>query len=281
MEARAALDDWITREPVRSRNLAPIRSHTTDLLVTTENHGVLSFPDDPHWIVVQYQETVETVVRLRCLISTLIEIAGDLLNSFVEKTKDLADELDKLELDVAEKRISDGRKELLPVIHFDTMAHMTIELIRGTLTSHFRDHAELLRAMMDALNVNPMVEFLERRLGILSHHETLFSDIAAGVVERRAKEQEKLEAEQEARSARAMELVGLFISVLAVGDVLNMLVGALEGEPFQLTILPFYQFIAYLAVIVLIFSLVLYVRRGGTIRKNQVSGTSLQSEAEA
>jgi hypothetical protein len=78
-----------------------------------------------------------------------------------------------------------------------------------------------------------------------------------------------------------MELVGLFISVLAVGDVLNMLVGALQGEPFQLTILPLYQFIAYLAVIVLIFSLVLYVRRGGTLRRKHAGRTSVQPEAEA
>jgi hypothetical protein len=279
-EARAALDDWIARDPLRSRNLAAIRSHTTDLLVTTENHGVLSFPDDPHWIVVQYQETIETVVRLRCLISTLIEIAGDLLDSFVEETADLAGELDTLELDVAERRISETRRRLLPVIHFDTMAHMTIELIRGTLTSHFRDHAELLRAVMDALNVNPMVEFLERRLGILSHHETLFSDIAEGVVERRAKEQEKIEAEQEARSARAMELVGVFISILAIGDVLSMFVGALRDEPFQLTILPIYELIAYVIVIILVFYVVLGLRKGKFQRKKQASKTSVEPEAE-
>jgi hypothetical protein len=60
-----------------------------------------------------------------------------------------------------------------------------------------------------------------------------------------------------------------------------MLVGAAEGEPFLLTILPVYQFIAYLVVIIVIFSLVLYVRRGGTIRKNRAGAASTQSEAEA
>jgi len=261
MEARAALNDWVARDPLRSRNLAPIRSHTTDLLVTTENHGVLSFPDDPHWVVVQYQETIETVVRLRCLISTLIEIAGELLDSFVEETTDLAGELDSLDVDVAEKRIAETRRQLLPVIHFDTMAHMNIELIRGTFTSHFRDHAELLRAVMDAVNVNPMVEFLERRLGILSHHETLFSEIAAGVVERREKEQEKIEAEHEERRTRATELVEIFISVLAIGEILGMFFGALRGDPFLLVILPVQEFIVYLATIIVVFSMILYIRR--------------------
>lgn len=261
MEARAALDDWILREPIGIRNLAPIRSHITDLLITTENHGILSFPDDPRWIILQYQETIETAVRLRCLISTFIEIAGEILDTFIEETSDLARELDSLDLDIAESRITETRRQLLPVIHFDTMAHMNIELIRGTLTSNYRDHAELMKEMMDDLNVDRMVHYLERRLGILSHHQTLFSDIATGVVERRAKEMEKKQAEMDNRRTQAMELVEIFISVLAIGEVLSILFNAIRS--LQIVIDPILESLTYFASMSLMLLIILYIRRGG------------------
>lgn len=267
MEARAALDDWIMREPIGIRNLAPIRSHTTDLLVTTENHGILAFPDDPRWIIIQYQETIETTVRLRCLISTLIEIAGEILDSFVEETSDLAQDLDHLDLDVAETRITETRRSLLPVIHFDTMAHMNIELIRGTLTSNYRDHAELMKEIMDDLNVDRMVAYLERRLGILSHHQTQFSDIASNVVERRAKEMEKKQEELDKRRTSAMEFVELFISVLAIGEVLGILFNALRA--LEIPIDPILESLTYFIAIFLMFAVIFFIRRGG-FRKQEV-----------
>ncbi|MFW9980007.1 MAG: hypothetical protein ACFFEJ_18135, partial [Candidatus Thorarchaeota archaeon] len=261
MEARAALDDWVLREPIGIRNLAPIRSHITDLLVTTENHGVLAFPDDPRWIIIQYQETIETAVRLRCLISTLIEIAGEILDSFVEETSDLAQELDNLDLEVAEIRITETRRSLLPVIHFDTLAHMNIELIRGTLTSNYRDHAELMRAMMDDLNVDRMVSYLERRLGILSHHQTLFSDIASGVVEKREKLAEKKQEELDKRRTQAMELVEVFISVLAIGEVLGIMFNAIRS--LSIDIDPILESMTYFISMLLMFAIIFYIRRGG------------------
>ncbi|TFG30705.1 hypothetical protein EU528_07895 [Candidatus Thorarchaeota archaeon] len=259
MEARAALDDWIMREPIGIRNLAPIRSHTTDLLVSTENHGVLSFPDDPRWIVLQYQETIETSVRLRCLISTFIEIAGEILDTFIEETSDLSRDLETMELEVAEKRISETRRQLLPVIHFDTAAHMNIELIRGTLTSNYRDHAALMRALIDDLNVDRMVNYLERRLGILSHHQTLFSDIASGVVERRAKERERRETEMENRRTKSMEFVEIFISILAIGEVISILFGAIRN--LEIEFAPAIEPITYFVAMAIVFLFIMHVRR--------------------
>jgi len=269
MEARAALDDWVSRDPLDTKNLAPIRSHTTDLLITTENHGVLSFPDDPNWIVVQYQETLETAVRLRCLITTLIDIAGELLTTFVDETADLAKELNHLDLEVAEKRITATRSKLLPVIHFDTLAHMNIELIHGTLTSNYRDHAELLRQVMDDLNVGPMVQFLERRLGILSHHQTLFSDIAAGVIDRRTKEKEKRDAELDDRRTKAMEYMEVFISVLAVGEVISVVFDALRAPPLSFTIGEIYQTVTYFVAVFVMFAFIFYIRRTVRIKDEE------------
>ncbi len=268
MEARAALDDWILRDIIGIRNLAPIRSHSTDLLVTTENHGVICFSDDPRWIILQYQETIETAVRLRCLISTLIEIAGEILDTFVSETSDLAQELDRLDLDVAEARITETRRSLLPVIHFDTLAHMNIELIRGTLTSNYRDHAELMRAMMDDINIDRMVSYLERRLNILSHHQTLFSDIASGVVERRAKEAEKKQEEMDKRRTQAMELVELFISVLAIGEVLGIIFNAIRA--LNIFIEPILESMTYFISILLMFFIIFYIRRGGFRRREEM-----------
>ncbi|MBN2230048.1 MAG: hypothetical protein JW779_10720 [Candidatus Thorarchaeota archaeon] len=259
MEARAALDDWIMRDPMGIRNLAPIRSHTTDLLITTENHGILFFPDDPRWIVLQYQETIETSVRLRCLISTFIEIAGEILDTFIEGTSDLARDLETMELELAEKRISETRGQLLPVIHFDTSAHMNIELIRGTLTSNYRDHAELMKNIMDDLNVDRMVNYLERRLGILSHHQTLFSDIASGVVERRTRERERREAEMENRRTKSMEFVEIFISILAIGEVISILFDALRNLEIQFS--AAIEPITYFVAMAIVFLFIMYVRR--------------------
>jgi len=266
MEARAALDDWVMKDATGIRNLAPIRSHTTDLFVTSENHGVLYFPDDPRWIVLQYQETIETSVRLRCLISTFIEIAGDILDTFVEETSDLAKELDNMELDFAEKRITETRQQLLPVIHFDTSAHMNIELIRGTLTTNYRDHAELMRALIDDLNIDRLVNYLERRLGILSHHQTLFSDIASQVVERRAKERERRETEMENRRTKSMEFVEIFISILAIGEVISILFSALRNLEIQFA--PAIEPITYFVAMAFVFLFIMYVRRTSRIQED-------------
>ncbi|NWF95015.1 MAG: hypothetical protein HXY34_02635 [Candidatus Thorarchaeota archaeon] len=273
MEARAALDDWVLREPAVPRNLAPIRSHVTDLLVTTENHGVMAFPDDPRWIVIQYQESLETGVRLRCLISTLIQVAGDILTSFIDDTSDLAKELDTLDLDIAERRITETRRSLLPVIHFETLAHMNIELIRGTLTSNYRDHAELLRAIMDDLNVDRLVNYLERRLGILSHHETLFSDIAASVVERRTKEKERWDAMLDSRRTHAMEFVEIFISVLAIGEVVGFVFNAIRA--FGIEIDPVVESLSYFAGMGVMLTIIFLIRRLGRAEGGRDQPSSL------
>ena len=112
---------------------------------------------------------------------------------------------------------------------------------------------------MDDLNIDRMVNYLERRLGILSHHQTLFSDIASGVIERRTKEREKKEAEMENRRTQSMEFVEIFISILAIGEVISILFDALRNLDIQFA--PAIEPITYFVAMALVFLFIMYVRR--------------------
>ena len=92
-EARASIDDWrfVVRPPFE--NLATIRSHDCDLMVASDNRTLLAFPDDPHYIIKQYEITAQVTANIRVIVLGFNSIVKDRLSE-LEKLERKQEELE-------------------------------------------------------------------------------------------------------------------------------------------------------------------------------------------
>jgi hypothetical protein len=171
-EARASFDDWrflvVDRDELWHENLAHIRSHTSDAFYVSEFQSFLFMPDDPNFLMDQYEATVDLMIRISNKLkgyniivdeyALMPEFKGDLLNKEIREVNDRLMFLAKLHGEAKELR----------------------NLALKASISRYKDHAELMSAMVNRMNINQLTRLLDQHIGDLQtiyarNHDDLIS----------------------------------------------------------------------------------------------------------
>ncbi len=148
-EARASLDDWrFVKEP-KSNNLAQIRSHDTDAFYCNEYQAFIYFPDDPQYIVDQYEETV-----------VLTKWIDTKLNYYEYITHTLSKNLQ-------DNILTENQDDYAEITLLKSEVHEMQSLVKKSGFSKHQDHGELMRRLMVNVNLDQSVALIDRHLNNL------------------------------------------------------------------------------------------------------------------
>jgi hypothetical protein len=218
-EARATIDDWMAGPRPALANLAPTRSHVTDLMVMTENHGVLFYPDDPYYLVEQFADSVELVAKLRCLAVSLNHQALTAVEDVYQEATRLRDRLGRLqrgglaEASDLDAVIHDVEEHRVRTVEFRNGALLSLELIGESTVSRYRDHAEQVREAIGAARIPAVVAALEKKLEMLrADLDTIATAAELAIAAWRARREKARELEAKRRD-RGVSVILVIITV--------------------------------------------------------------------
>ena len=171
-EARAGLDDWrLASAPPQQENLAPIRSHKYDRFFVEQNRAFIFLPDDPDFIVNQYNDTARWVGNL-AMVVLAYQTAGKAL---VKEVEAVLSSLEKGEDRTGEIPFLRGKIQI-----FRRETDKVMELVRGFSMTKYVDHSELLRALVRTSRVEFLAGILEQNSTALDRLYLYMDDLAAG-----------------------------------------------------------------------------------------------------
>ncbi len=202
-ETRASFDDWRFAgiQPDIGRNLALIRSHQTDAFFGSEYHAFLFFPDDPMYLIAQYEATVDLMIRLDTALKYFRRQAQDMsrdVRSMLApkrhrdtapgdhapgSTKDGDGEAYRDDIDELRRSLEDAR-----MLRWE--AREIRHLTASAATSRYKDHGDLMTAIMERMKLDKVVATLDDHLSNLSELQTSILERIEGV---RAKERARKE----------------------------------------------------------------------------------------
>lgn len=196
-EARASFDDWRFMNPRTIRkeeNLAHIRSHDSDAFFGSEYQSFLYFPADPMFLMNQYEETVCLMMRLNLVLKHYNTLIYDL-------TREVRDRLSgNVKADeTGEERVSSLRGYLQKITNLRLGAGKMISLTANAGISRYKDHGDLMEKIVDKMELDLVVESLDRHLGNL---DVLTRNIVETLEAEREKRFERQEAERKEREAK-------------------------------------------------------------------------------
>ncbi len=204
-EARATIDDWIGSEEPTIKNLALIRSHKNDLLVVGENHATVYFPEDPEFVIFQYNESLEMLSNLRTITNTY----NFIMNKMLRESKEVTTNIIKM-LKLDDKA---GRKEVLTMIRKHMLEttclkiqteYMCNQIMTSTI-SQYRDHARLMSEMIDNTTIPQTLDSIRTKIGMISETEESLDNIVSSI-----------RSIEDARFNNYIEIVGTLIAILAL-----------------------------------------------------------------
>ena len=171
-EARAALDDWrFANPPPTQKDLAGIRSHQNDRFYIEQNRAFIFLPDDPQFVVNQYNDTSRWAGNL---------VAAIL--SHQNASKSLMGEIE-IALDAYENGIEQDFRMLRGKIQiFQRDALQTLDLVRNFALTKYVDHSELLRALVKTSRIEFLASILEGTCGDLDRLYGYLGDLLAAQV---------------------------------------------------------------------------------------------------
>jgi hypothetical protein len=155
-EARAAIDDWMFVSSVNlSKNLAPIRSHITDMLVVDNNRAFIYMPDDPDFIISQYDDTCRLIGDLRAYLMGHQVILKELIYRIDEK------------LDDGEEIPDEMQKEIYQKLR---QAERAIDIAVESTFTRYSDHSHLFKAMLEQSSVLELQDLLGKNVRRLQRY---------------------------------------------------------------------------------------------------------------
>lgn len=203
-EARASFDDWrFMRRSVRQEdNLAHVRSHDADAFYTSEFQTFFYFPDDPQYLVDQYEETVKLNLRLNVGLRFYNWMAEELTSQIREherasdqdeqwnQTHDIEPTgikrvfkalrnlvpwmvasvkrfLDWLRRLYRDDKMLDLKWDLERVRRLRVEANELRNLVFKAGNSRYHDHGQLMKQILDQTNVEAAAVITDRHLGQL------------------------------------------------------------------------------------------------------------------
>ncbi len=181
-EARAGIDDWVFVPDPHPRNLAQIRSHTSDALYVGENRAFLWYPDDPQFLKTNTIETVRLVGDLRTLVLTYNATARDDLR------RDLERDLDSLKRGASPSQDEQERFEASrdDIAIFRQHAEIALNLLRACTISKYEDHGKLMSRMLLESRASNAQNALEHNFDLLDEFYSYITTVLEQRIERRA-----------------------------------------------------------------------------------------------
>lgn len=171
-EARAGLDDWrLASAPPLMENLAPIRSHKYDRFYAEQNRAFIFLPDDPDFIVNQYNDTARWAGNLATVLLAH-QMAG---KSLVKEIEAVLAALEKGEDRVSELPFLRGKIQI-----FRRESDKVTEMVRGFAMTKYVDHSELLRALVRTSRVEFLAQILEENNTALDRLYNYMGDLLNG-----------------------------------------------------------------------------------------------------
>lgn len=197
-EARTSFDDWrfMSRTVSAKDNLAQVRSHTADAFYASEYQTFLYFPDVQQYLVDQYEETVRLILRLSAGLRFYNLMAEKLTGKLTRQIRGY-DELSTSENEILHQlRKIPGLKQILNWMrqfyrdhermedlknHLEKIWRLRVEanelrnLVFKAGISRYQDHGELMRCILDQMNVEAAAMTTDRHLGQLEElsHEII------------------------------------------------------------------------------------------------------------
>jgi hypothetical protein len=157
-ESKASLADWVGTEFAidPADNLAAIRSHRADFLFIRGSQASMYFPDDPYYLIdYEYAGTLRLMLWMRTLVGAFTELSV----RYNQRSHYLRQAFLSLS---AHPRLRDVlRSEVQVAEHFKLEADEKLSLLQECLMSRYDDHARLLRAVVEKMD-------LERSRAVLS-----------------------------------------------------------------------------------------------------------------
>jgi hypothetical protein len=159
-EARASFDDWrfMTLQVSPDDNLAHVRSHNSDAFYTSEFQTFFYFPDDPQYLVDQYEATVELFLSL---------IVGLRFYNTMAETLTHKIRKDEATDRVASKRMRDLSHDLDRVWRLRIEANELRNLVMKAGISRYQDHGKFMKRVLDKMNIETVADLTDRHLGQL------------------------------------------------------------------------------------------------------------------
>jgi hypothetical protein len=168
-EARAALDDWnLASAPPQQFNLAPIRSHKTDIFYVEQNRAFIFLPDDPQFIVNQYNDTARWASNL-VTVTIAHEYESKNLIRAIEKHLGA---IEQGEASIASLPRWRGRIQMM-----QRQSEQVLDLARGFAMTKYVDHSELLRALIKTSRLEFMTEILSENCRLLDRLYAYMGDL--------------------------------------------------------------------------------------------------------
>jgi len=213
-EARASLDDWRFTVRPAFDNLATIRSHGSDLMVVSDNRTLLAFPDDPHYIIKQYEITAQVTANIRAILLGF----NILMQEQLRESETL--ELTQQEVnDQLHRKIVQERKELELL---GARTENVLDIIRSYTISKYADHSELLRAMVKNMHLLDAQNALQHNWDYLNHLRTYLAGSIQEhlaeqehAIDKRLEEQEKERAKAQQRQQGTFNLLVVILSLIS------------------------------------------------------------------
>ncbi len=169
-EARASFDDWRfmhTRIDPR-QNLAYVRSHETDAFYGSDFRAFLHFPDDPMFLVAQYEATVDLINRLGTALK-YYEAVSERLSRSIRRRLDRP-----VRRESFLKRVFRGRRtrseeaqlrrDQKAIQRLRCEANEMRNLVSKAGISRYKDHGDLMTRVIGKMKIGRVVQLLDRHL---------------------------------------------------------------------------------------------------------------------
>ena len=225
-EARASFDDWrnMKIDLLPKQNLALIRSHRTDAFFCSEYQAFLYFPDDPKFLTDQYEATVELMIRMATVLKAYSFRAEESSRDARKKLEAAANAKEKIK--VADKAAADKiqpedlSSKLTAMRVLRSKATEMKNLLMKTAISRYKDHGDLMLAVMRNMKLDQLAQLLDDQLKFLT-------DLDAQILEKL----EKNEAEQrDSQQRRLSNVIALLTLLISGNSAVNALFGILYPQ---------------------------------------------------
>jgi hypothetical protein len=171
-EARASFDDWrfMALSVSQKDNLAHVRSHRSDAFYTSEFQSFFYFPDDPQYLVDQYEETVKLNLRLNVGLRFYNLMAEKL--TFQIRQHEAIDGrkinwLKRAWYWVRNIRIELLKRDLERVKRLRAEANELRNLVLKAGISRYQDHGQLMKRILEETNIEAAAVITDRHLAQL------------------------------------------------------------------------------------------------------------------
>lgn len=170
-EGRSALDDWVQRPAKQWDNLAEIRAHECDLIYATSHTMTVFMPDDPQWVVEGVLNCAELMTEINCLILAFDQMAENVRSRLIKRVQEAKRSLELVQPGQIQTTVAEIRRRSIETTEFELLAMQAIQLLQSQGTLRYFDHAEFMRALVEKVDVEPVVANLERKLVMIKESQ--------------------------------------------------------------------------------------------------------------